>query len=248
MSVPEDRSVVEFEEPDHRDGRLRRRMELEFIDSGLDSSSLEKQSVDDLRASLDRLDAFIVRQQKKLELHEEALATESGSKGRADALRKVNAHRSALKISLERREQILELINGLTVGQEIGKLRNAVSGVDDAGTKGEFHRLLGEFESKTGQIDGELKETSRKIAEVEVEAAAMATDIDKYERKAKVWQNFLAKESVATYVGAAILLIMCLAVVAAMFAAVEINQVLSSAFLLVLGYFFGQSTGKRQVE
>ncbi|MGV9296732.1 hypothetical protein [Amycolatopsis sp. NPDC003676] len=246
MSVPEDRSVVEFEEPDHRDGRLRRRMELEFIDSGLDSSSLEKQSVDDLRASLVRLDDIIVRQQKKLELHEDALATESGSKGRADALRKVNAHRSALKIALERREQILELINGLTVGQEIGKLRNAVSGVDDAGTKEEFHRLLGEFESKTDEIDGELKETSRNIAEVE--AAAMATDIDKYERKAKVWQNFLAKESVATYVGAAILLIMCLAVVAAMFAAVEINQVLSSAFLLVLGYFFGQSTGKRQVE
>ncbi|WP_406637950.1 hypothetical protein [Amycolatopsis sp. WGS_07] len=246
MSVPEESSVVEFEEPDHRHGRLRRRMELEFIDNGLDISALQTQSVDELRSSLVRLDAVIVRQRKKLALHKEALAAENGTKACADTLRKVNAHRSALKLSLERREQILELINGLTVGQEIGKLRNAVSGVDDAGTKEEFHRLLGEFESKTGEIDGELKETSRKIAEVE--AAAMASEIDKYERKAKVWQNFLAKESVATYVGAAILLIMCLAVVAAMFAAVEINQVLSSAFLLVLGYFFGQSTGKKQLE
>ncbi|WP_116203338.1 hypothetical protein [Amycolatopsis circi] len=63
-----------------------------------------------------------------------------------------------------------------------------------------------------------------------------------------MWQNFLAKESVATYVGAAILLVICLFVGAATFAGVEINQVLSSAFLLVLGYFFGQSTGKKQVE
>ncbi|WP_409462717.1 hypothetical protein [Amycolatopsis sp. GA6-003] len=245
MSVQEDR-VVEFEETDHRNGRLRRRMELEFVKDRLDSSSLETQSVDELRSSLERLDAVIARQRKKLALHKAALATEKAAKGRSDAARKVNSDRSALKFCLERREQILELINGLTVEEEIDKLRNAVSVVDDAGTKEKFHRLLGEFESKTGEIDGELKETSRKIAEVD--AAAMAAEIDKYERKAKVWQNFLAKESVATYVGAAILLVMCLSVVAAMFAHVEINQVLSSAFLLILGYFFGQSTGKKQME
>ncbi|MGW7533790.1 hypothetical protein [Amycolatopsis sp. NPDC054798] len=221
-------------------------MELEFVEARLDSFSLKAQSVEQLHSSLDKVDVIIARQRKKLALNKEALATESSAKGRSDALRKVNANRSALKLSLERREEILELINGLTVGQEIHKLRNAVSGVDDAGTKEKFHQLLGEFESKTGEIDGELKETSRKIAEVE--AAAMAAEIDKYERKAKVWQNFLAKESVATYVGGAILLVMCLSVVAAMFARVEINQVLSSAFLLVLGYFFGQSTGKKQME
>ena len=242
MTVPEDRETAEA----HKTDRRHRRLEQEFVEAGLDSSSLETQSVEELHASLDRLDAVIAEQRKKLALNKEALAAEGTLKGRSDVQRKVNASRSALKISLERREQVLELINGLTVGQEIDKLRNAVSGVDDAGTKEKFHQLLGEFESKTGEIDGELKETSRKIAEVK--AAALAAEIDKYERKAKVWQNFLAKESVATYVGAAILLVMSLSVVAAMFAHVEINQVLSSAFLLILGYFFGQSTGKKQLE
>ena len=54
-----------------------------------------------------------------------------------------------------------------------------------------------------------------------------------------MWQTLLARESVATIIGALLLILFVIAYLIAMFPGVETTQIVDSAFLLVRGYFFG---------
>jgi hypothetical protein len=62
--------------------------------------------------------------------------------------------------------------------------------------------------------------------------------------RARIWQRFFARESVATLIGALILLTLTICLIVAMFTGTEISTVLSNSFLIILGYFFGQTTGQ----
>jgi hypothetical protein len=68
------------------------------------------------------------------------------------------------------------------------------------------------------------------------------------ERKYEVWRGFLARESVATIVGAILLLSLALAVTLAMFMAIQVTDIVANSFLIVLGYFFGQIVGAKSGE
>ena len=60
----------------------------------------------------------------------------------------------------------------------------------------------------------------------------------------KVLLSFIERESAATIIGAILLIIIALAHVASLAFKLSIPETLDSAFLLILGYFFGQSTNR----
>jgi hypothetical protein len=61
---------------------------------------------------------------------------------------------------------------------------------------------------------------------------------------AKVWQALLTKEWVATIVGSLILVLFAGSVVWAMFSHTQVTEIVSNAFLVLLGYFFGQTVAR----
>ena len=66
-----------------------------------------------------------------------------------------------------------------------------------------------------------------------------------FERRSKVWFSLLERESAATILGGILLFIILITHVTAIFAKFSIPEILNNAFLIILGYFFGQSTQDR---
>jgi uncharacterized protein involved in response to NO len=62
-----------------------------------------------------------------------------------------------------------------------------------------------------------------------------------FERRLRAWTGFFAKESMATYVGAFLLVVLTFVQIGAMFSAKHSSEIINNAFLLILAYFFGQS-------
>uniref|UniRef100_UPI0040569063 hypothetical protein n=1 Tax=Candidatus Electronema sp. TaxID=2698783 RepID=UPI0040569063 len=69
--------------------------------------------------------------------------------------------------------------------------------------------------------------------------------IDGLERKSKIWQSFLQRESAASIIGGIVLLMLTVALISGMICGKE-SQILSNGFLVILGYFFGQSSSKNK--
>lgn len=69
---------------------------------------------------------------------------------------------------------------------------------------------------------------------------------DAYERKAKVVQSFLVRESIASIAGGLLLLALAGTLIVAMFIGTKPTEVVTNAFLIILGYFFGQSVGRER--
>ena len=65
-----------------------------------------------------------------------------------------------------------------------------------------------------------------------------------WERRSKVLRSFLERESAATIIGAILLIVITLAHIASLAFGLSIPETLNSAFLLILGYFFGQSSNQ----
>ena len=68
------------------------------------------------------------------------------------------------------------------------------------------------------------------------------------ERRARVWQSFLARESMASIAGGILLLLLAGSLIVAMFVGTATSEVVSNAFLVILGYFFGQSVGRDRAK
>ena len=68
--------------------------------------------------------------------------------------------------------------------------------------------------------------------------------IELLERRSKVWLSFLERESAATIIGSVLIIIITVAQIIAVFHSIPPSDILNNAFLLILGYFFGQTTNK----
>lgn len=69
-----------------------------------------------------------------------------------------------------------------------------------------------------------------------------------YERKARVVRSFLARESIASIAGGLLLLALAGTLIVAMFVGTKPTEVVANAFLIILGYFFGQSVARERDE
>ena len=65
--------------------------------------------------------------------------------------------------------------------------------------------------------------------------------IEVFERRSRVWQKFLERQSVATIVGAILLIAIFAFIVASSTTGTAVPELISNAFLVILGYFFGQA-------
>jgi hypothetical protein len=147
-----------------------------------------------------------------------------------------------LPLLLERKGQILERIAALQPEQKLSELREDIATtIEDSAARDQLIETIDRRfeEQRAMREDLDREQALLQKASAEAREKELWQQIKILERKAAVYQSFLERESVASVVGAILLLILGIAVIVAMFVHVSAPDVVSNAFLLILGYFFG---------
>jgi hypothetical protein len=232
-----------------RDELTRRHFEPQLTRIGLSAEQIEHQNLEELNQSLVKIDEAIAHPEAFGTLHLKI----SGEVGLVLTTARQEAHMevNVLPLLLERKSLILARVRSLAGDKRVESLNDLVATVTDpdlrAKIEGELSVLakqskrLAEQESKVVQAQAEQIAVARRD---EAEALAML-QTKLFERRLRAWTGFFARESMATYVGAFLLVVLTFVQVGAMFSSnLHTTEIVNNAFLLILGYFFGQSVAR----
>lgn len=150
---------------------------------------------------------------------------------------------------LTRKALIVQRIRQLKSIEEVGTLRGLVEAhvadpvratilekIDNA------EKEANEWRQKAREIEDAQRQEKLKV---DAELLRMEAEGKLFEKRAMVWQSLLARESVASVVGSILLLLIAIALLVAMFVGTETTEIVGNAFLVLLGYFFGQTTSRK---
>lgn len=207
----------------------------------LAADQIEGQTLEQLQESLDRVNYALANPQSFGEVNV-ALSVQGGQvvpivtsedKGNVQKV-------GVLPVLLDRKRLILARIRELG-GQSAEQLLEKLSS-DTDGTNGATQQVAAEAleQLRAAQSAG------RQAAELDQDLVRRRELVAIYERKAKVWQSFLARESVASIAGGILLLLLAATLVVAMFVGTTATDVVANAFLIILGYFFGQAATRER--
>jgi len=237
----------------YRSGRLNQSLEekIQFCfesqlrDLGLSKDQIETQSLDELQQSLETVNEALKHPESfgtlrfKISAEVGLLLTSSTS----------DAHfeRGILQLLLSRKKLILERIRTLSTNEKIESIQDLINQVGDEDIKVRLNQEVTNLRSEAQRLREQSKEVDQ---EQNQEAIKTQTELERlkielFERRTKVWFSLLERESAATILGGILLLIIIVAHVTAIFSKFSIPEILNNAFLIILGYFFGQSTNDK---
>jgi hypothetical protein len=224
--------------------KVRLHFELQLTPLGLSAEEINRQSLEELEQSLERVNEAIKNYQSfgviKLKASAEIgfYITTSSS----DALYEV----TALPLLLERKKMILDRVRSIKGERKIESIQDLIKTVSDEELRVKLEREVDVLKTESQQLQQEAKEVEQarqqQSAKTKEELDRIAVEV--LERRSKVWRSFLERESVATIIGSLLLVIITIAMLVAMFAQLPTSDIVNNAFLLILGYFFGQTINK----
>ena len=226
---------------------VRRFFEPQLDALGLSVEQIEAQNLDQLEGSLDKINSAIANPDSfgKLRI---SFAGEAGPIiAKSDSA--AHVERGILPILLERKALILDRIRDLRPEEQLNNLRADVTeNVDDPLVREQFldiinHRFEEEREARE-KLDRESAKTENE--RVDAWEREQRVQIEIRERKWAIYHSFIERESMASIIGAILLLALAAVLVVGMFTHTTPPEVVANAFLLVLGYFFGQTTTRAQ--
>jgi uncharacterized membrane protein len=88
--------------------------------------------------------------------------------------------------------------------------------------------------------NGQAKVVTRTVDTVDTWERELRLQMENREHKWEIYRSFIEREPMATIIGALILLALVAALIIGMFTHTAVPSVITNAFLLILGYFFGQ--------
>lgn len=215
---------------------------------GLSKEQIEKQNLDELKESLELINEAINKP--------ESFGT-IGFGIQADANLYVTKAKSStnihevgiLPILLERKKLILSRISSFKGKRKnkASELLELIKGIEQEDIKSKLENEVKELnEISDIQVQLDEVEQAQKKEELKTfeDIARRRQEAEIFEQRSKVFLKFLEKESATTIIGAVLLLMITLTLIIAMFLSKETTDILNNAFLLILGYFFGQTVSK----
>ena len=157
-----------------------------------------------------------------------------------------------MPVLLERKKLILDKIRlhvdgmkGMEVLQEVlDKINENLSEEEGQRNLARDLNRISNYISETQEFkeqENDLINTQNsELKNSQLEMMKLRMELD--ERRSKVIHSFLERRSAATIIGSVLLVVIVFAYISSMFLEVEIPGKFDSAFLIILGYFFGQST------
>ena len=207
---------------------------------GLARDQIEAQSLEELEISLQKVNDAIANSDSfgKLKItvnsRGSAIIAQSQTEGTIEI--------GILPLLLERKSQVLDRIKTLQPEQQWSDLREDVAAtVNDTEERERLIDLIDRrFEEQRAEREKiDQEQTRLESLRAEAKEREMQLQIQIRERRAAIYRSFLERESVASVVGAILLVALGLTLVVGMFVHVAATDVISNAFLLILGYFFG---------
>jgi len=220
--------------------------ESQLKDLGLAKEQIESQSLHDLQQSLETVNEALKHPESfgilrfKVSAQFGVILTSSKS----------DAHfeRGILQLLLSRKKLILERIRTLSTNQKIDSIKDLINQVDDENLKVKLNKEVSDLKNEAQRLREQANNVDQKqtqeAVKTQVELERLKTEL--FERRSKVWFSLLERESAATIIGGILLLIILIAHIFAIFCKFSIPEILNNAFLIILGYFFGQSTNDLQ--
>ncbi|MGY2036602.1 hypothetical protein ACW9HF_15075 [Nocardia gipuzkoensis] len=190
----------------------------------ISTQELDEQSIRELRSSIERIQVLL------------------------DAIANVplSTSQKTLEEFLELRRRLhqqldhaLNRLAYLQAQEQMAELKGAVEEkVSDPQVRQELSELVSEF----GRQQQEL---ARELQAREDDAAKELRRLEVQERKWRMRKSLLDREPAAVLIGALLLSGITLALIVGMFIHTPAPDILANAFLLILGFFFGQTTSGR---
>jgi hypothetical protein len=156
-----------------------------------------------------------------------------------------------LPLLLERKGQILDRIRALRPEQQLNELREDIaSNVDDPQARDHLIKVIDQRFEQQREAREKLDHEQAQVEAERIEAREreQRLQIEIRERRSAIYHSFLERESVASVVGALLLLALAATLIIAMFTHVATSVIIANSFLLILGYFFGQATTRDRIS
>ncbi|WP_280428814.1 hypothetical protein [Nocardia brasiliensis] len=136
----------------------------------------------------------------------------------------------------EHRFRLEHRLGELLQQRQMNEIKDAVEEkVADPAVRQELSGLVSEFAKQQQELTARLHERetaeSQELRRVEVQ-----------ERRWRMRKSMLEREPAAVLIGGLLLLILTGTLIVGMFTSTEIPEILGNSFLLILGFFFGQTT------
>jgi uncharacterized membrane protein len=234
------------------DRAVRQFFEPQLRALGLTTKQIEEQDLPELESSRERINDAIANPDSfgKVRL---SLGVSSGRVTALIAARESDAiiERGVLPILLEQKALILDRIKELRSEQQLTDLRaDVVDKVEDPQVR---EQMLNIVNSRFEEERAARESLDRERAKVEDERVAVwereqRVRIELRERRWAIYRSFIARESMASVIGAILLLALAAVLIVGMFTHTSPPAVVTNAFLLILGYFFGQTTTQARID
>lgn len=231
--------------------------ELQLKPLGLNEKQIDDQTLEELKMSLEKIDKTIDHPESfgKLRL------TIGGETGLIIVRQDSSAHFEVdiLPILLERRTRIIARIRHLEIQADVSKIEEEIA--KSSGDPTTQRNLEEELEEKRLE-DTRLEQTRLRDRQPRSTAGTnrefgdgidsrdrddqdLWLQVELQARKTAIRQSWFARESVASLVGGILLLALATTMIIAMFSGTTVSEIVSNAFLVILGYFFGQAVRER---
>lgn len=149
--------------------------------------------------------------------------------------------------------EMLDFVNNkirqIEQGEKVKSIEDLVNSMPDSDVKGTILNEIKDLKQKNEELE-ELKKLQLESSNGNTK---FASDIefekhkaDLFDKKTETWLKILGKESIASILGGFLLFILTVCIIWMMFIEKEPIKIVETAFLLILGYFFGQSNSKNK--
>jgi hypothetical protein len=212
---------------------------------GLTAGAIEGKDLDGLEASLNTINDAIANADSFSVIRIKPTADGSWVVAKSDS--SANLELSILPILLERKAMILDRIKVLRSEEQLNNLRADVADkVDDEQAREQVLDIIDHRSEQERLAEEKLRREREKTKQDSVDAweRQQRLQIEFSDHRWAVFRSFIERESIAGIIGAILLLAFAAVLVIGMFTHTAAPEVVTSAFLLVLGYFFGQSATK----
>jgi hypothetical protein len=152
---------------------------------------------------------------------------------------------------LDKKKYVLDLIKRNSTEKSLQNFDSLIETLDDAPLKTKLKEGVENFKNESGELAKEerkLDEKEKQLTSEDREIERSQRKLDLLDKKSKIWTKILSKEAMTPSIGGFLLILLSLTLVVAMFVNVEITETIETSFLLILGYFFGQSLSSDKPE
>ncbi|MBP1165053.1 hypothetical protein JOE44_001937 [Chryseobacterium sp. PvR013] len=137
---------------------------------------------------------------------------------------------------------IIERINQLEQASAVETIKDLVEELPENEIKSNIKTEIEELQTKNAELQNN-RALERERVQEEIEFDKHKAEM--FEKRSNVFLKFIDRESMASIVGSLLLLLMGICLLVMMFLQIEPIKIVESAFLLILGYFFGHSKSNK---